>query len=58
MTRGKKSRSNVKVLAAFLASCRKFAVLICGFARYAENELLYLSTFFLLLVHSDINRLH
>ena len=41
MTRGKKSRSNVKVLPAFLASCRKFAVLICGFARFTEKELFF-----------------
>ena len=41
MTRGKKSRSNVQVLPAFLASCRKLAVLICCFARYAGKELFF-----------------
>ena len=41
MTRDKNSRSNVQVLPAFLASCRKFAVLICCFPRYAGKELFF-----------------
>ena len=42
MTTGKKRRSNVWVLPAFLASCRKFVVLICCFARYAGKELSFI----------------
>ena len=58
MTRGKKNRSNVEELPAFFVTCRKFAVLICCFARYIGKELSFVFKYiFLLLLHSDISRL-
>ena len=56
MTRGKKS-SNVEELPALSVSYRKFAGLICCFARYAGKELSLFRYNFLLLLHSDISRL-
>ena len=56
MTRRKKS-SNVEELPALSVFCRKFAGLICFFARYAGKELSLFRYNFLLSLHSDISRL-